>query len=135
MSIYLDRSHQLRDDPTTHYNCAQAVFIPFAEAKGLSFEAANAITANFGAGMRIASVCGAMTGALMALGLYGADDGPTVAAFFREMRNTHDGNIECKDLLSAYHAAGGRDKKPHCDGMVYQCVALVEQMLTEKGLL
>lgn len=36
MDELLLRSHELRDDPAVHYNCAQGVFIPFAEKKGLT---------------------------------------------------------------------------------------------------
>ena len=35
MDELLLRSHELRDDLAVHYNCAQGVFIPFAEKKGL----------------------------------------------------------------------------------------------------
>lgn len=135
MSTYLDRSRALRDDPTTHYNCAQAVFLPFAEAKGISTQQAFAISANFGAGMKMASVCGAITGALMALGLYGMDDGPTITQFYKTLRERHNNHLDCKDLLSDYAQRGGKVKKPHCDGMVFECVELVEEILTEKGLL
>lgn len=62
MSRYLDRARELREDPDVHYNCAQSVLIPFAEEAGLTAEQANAITANFGSGMKIGSVCGAITG-------------------------------------------------------------------------
>ncbi|MGN0363422.1 MAG: hypothetical protein ACI4ET_11335 [Bilifractor sp.] len=33
MTTIMQRSHELRDDPNIHYNCAQEVFIPFAEKK------------------------------------------------------------------------------------------------------
>ena len=58
----------LRADTQTHYNCAQAVMVPFAADMGLTREQANALALNFGAGMGCGSVCGAVTGALMALG-------------------------------------------------------------------
>lgn len=135
MSKFLDRSRALRDDPNVHYNCAQGVFIPFAEEKGLSAEVANAIGSNFGAGMKMASVCGAITGGLMALGLYGVEDGPTINRYYKRLRENHDGLMDCKDLLQAYHQRGGTMKKPHCDDMVYECVRLVEEILTERGLL
>lgn len=135
MSTYLDRSRALRDDPSIHYNCAQAVFLPFAEAKGMTTQQAFAISANFGAGMRMGSVCGAITGALMALGLYGMDDAPTIARFYKTLKERHGGHLDCKDLLAEYARNGGKAKKPHCDGMVYECVELAEEMLKERGLL
>lgn len=51
------------------FHCSQAVFAAFAEELGLSEEQALKIGACFGSGMRKGEVCGACTGALMALGL------------------------------------------------------------------
>jgi C_GCAxxG_C_C family probable redox protein len=52
------------------FNCAQAVFAPFAKAYGLGREEAMRIASSFGAGMgRMQETCGAVTGGLMALGL------------------------------------------------------------------
>lgn len=132
MSKYFDRAAELRAIVTPHYNCAQSVLLPFAEEAGLSQELAYQISANFGAGMKMAGTCGAITGGLMALGLYGVDDGPTVGAYFKRLRDNHQGYMNCADLLRLNREQGG-EKKPHCDDMVYECVALVEEILREKG--
>ena len=58
----------LRGCAEKHYNCAQAVLIPFAEDMGITRERAEALALDFGGGMGCGSVCGAVTGALMALG-------------------------------------------------------------------
>lgn len=134
MTEMMERSHALRDDTTTHYNCAQAVFIPFAEKKGLSSAQANAITANFGGGMRAGLTCGAITGGLMALGLYDAGDAEASTEFMRRMKSLHGGLSDCRDLLRE-EVHGPAEKKPHCDGMVYEAVEIVEEMLTARGLL
>lgn len=128
MTEMMERSHALRDDTTTHYNCAQAVFIPFAEKKGLSAEQAQAITANFGSGMRAGLTCGAITGGLMALGLYDAGDAEASTEFMRRMKSLHGGLSDCRDLLRE-EVHGPAEKKPHCDGMVYEAVEIVEEML------
>lgn len=134
MTEMMERSHALRDDTTTHYNCAQAVFIPFAEKKGLSSAQANAITANFGSGMRAGLTCGAITGGLMALGLYDAGDAEASTEFMRRMKSLHGGLSDCRDLLrEEVHSPA--EKKPHCDGMVYEAVEIVEEMLRARGLL
>ena len=99
MTEMMKRSHALRDDTTTHYNCAQAVLIPFAEKKGISAAQATAITANFGSGMRAGLTCGAITGGLMALGLYDAGDAEASAEFMRRMKDLHGGLSDCRDLL------------------------------------
>ena len=134
MTEMMERSHALRDDTTTHYNCAQAVFIPFAEKKGLSSAQAQAITANFGSGMRAGLTCGAITGGLMALGLYDAGDAEASTEFMRRMKSLHGGLSDCRDLLRE-EVHGPAEKKPHCDGMVYEAVEIVEEMLTARGLL
>lgn len=51
------------------YNCAQAVLSVFADDWGISPAAACKISSCFGGGMRMGATCGALTGALMALGL------------------------------------------------------------------
>ena len=132
MSKYMDRARELRAIVTPHYNCAQSVLLPFAPDAGVTEETAYLLSANFGAGMKRASVCGAITGGLMALGLHGVDDGPTIAAFHRRLRDNHQGELDCGPLLKA-NADLGREKKPHCDDMVFECVALVEEILREKG--
>lgn len=133
MDELMTRARQLRDDPNRHYNCAQAVFIPFAERKGIEHETANAIADNFGAGMRVGLTCGAITGGLMALGLYGAGDPQDAGEFIRRMAELHEGRTACHDLLSAeVHAAN--EKKPHCDNMVYEAVQIAEEMLTARGI-
>lgn len=134
MTEMMERSHALRDDTTTHYNCAQAVFILFAEKKGLSAAQAQAITANFGSGMRAGLTCGAITGGLMALGLYDAGDAEASTEFMRRMKSLHGGLSDCRDLLrEEVHSPA--EKKPHCDGMVYEAVEIVEEMLMARGLL
>lgn len=45
------------------FNCAQSVFVPFAEEYGLRSEDGNRISSSFGAGMgRTQETCGAVTG-------------------------------------------------------------------------
>lgn len=132
MSKYLDRAKELRAITAVHYNCAQSVFLPYAETMGYTEAQAMQIAANFGAGMRIASVCGAITGGLMALGICGVDDPAAVTAYFRKLRANHEGKIDCADLLKINKEQGG-EKKAHCDAMVYECVELVEELLKEYG--
>lgn len=80
------------------------------------------------------SVCGAVTGSLMALGFAGLNDPAAANALIRRVKETHGGLINCKDLLAA-SAARGEIKKSHCDAMICACVSLVEEILREKGKL
>ena len=133
MSDIMKRSEELRACQEPHYNCAQSVFVPFAEKAGMDTETAMKVTACFGSGMNMGSVCGAVTGGLMALGLCGAGDRETCQAFCRKIRENHDGLLDCRDLLRVNAEKGGA-RKPHCDGMVFEAVAVVEEFLAEKGI-
>ncbi len=91
------------------FHCSQAVFAAFAEELGLSEEQALKIGACFGSGMKKGEVCGACTGALMAIGLkYGQcvegdfksclkTDGLT-EKFLDEFKE-ENGSYLCKELL------------------------------------
>ena len=84
--------------------------------------------------MKMGSVCGAITGGLMALGMLGLDDPADANAFCRAVKENHEGYILCRDLLKINAERGGQ-KKPHCDAMVYEAVKLVEKMASEKNML
>ncbi len=133
MDEIMQRSRELRNDPARHYNCAQGVFIPFAERKGIDKETANAVTEHFGAGMRTGMTCGAITGGLMALGLYGTNSPRDAVEFIRRISDLHKGRTQCKDLLAA-EVSSAEHKKPHCDAMVYEAVQAVEDMLSARGI-
>lgn len=128
MSKYLDRAKELRAIVEPHYNCAQSVLLPFAEEAGFSEEQAMKVAVNFGAGMKRGSVCGAITGGLMALGLFGVDDAKSIGEYHSRLKENHAGYLDCVDLLRV-NKEQGREKKPHCDDMVYECVMLVEEIL------
>ena len=130
MGKYMDRAIELRNDPTRHYNCAQSVLAAFAPDAGMSAEDACRVSANFGSGMKMGGTCGAVTGALMVLGLYGIEDATAVGRLLRAVRDNHQGCLNCADLLRMNKEAGGK-QKPHCDGMVYECVAILEEMLAK----
>ena len=132
MSEYLEEAKRLRAITEIHYNCCQSVVVPFAEKAGISAETAYACGANFGAGMGIAATCGAITGALMVLGLCGVDDPSVSAEFFRRVKAKHEGCTNCADLLRI-NKEKGTSKKEHCDGMVFELVEIAEELLRENG--
>lgn len=120
-----EKAKALRSDQKVHYNCAQSVLIPFADECGVSEETAGCLGANFGSGMRMGSVCGAVTGALMALGAMGCGEEES-RKLLREFREKN-GCLDCVDLLRQAHERG-EERKCHCDRMVADCVALVEKL-------
>lgn len=131
MSKYLEKAKELRAIVTPHYNCGQSVVLPFAAEAGLTEAQALGICANFGGGLKRGAACGAITGGLVVLGLFGIDN---PAEYYQALRTSHDGMLECAELLRRNQELGG-ERKPHCDAMVFECVRLVEQLLRENGKL
>ena len=84
--------------------------------------------------MQMGSVCGAVTGSLLALGLAGVDDPQAANDLIRKVRENHDGLLNCKDLLRVNAEKGG-EKMPHCNAMIRECIGYVEELLREKGKL
>jgi len=132
MKDHLSHAEQLRASQDIHFNCAQSVLVPFAEECGLTEEQAFQVAANFGGGMNMAKTCGACTGALMALGSMGLGSKEICVRFLKRMKDNHDGMLDCADLLRV-NKEKGLPKKPHCDGMVYEAVKLVEEIMKEEG--
>ena len=125
MTNHMETAHALRGRTDVHFNCCQSVLVSFAADLGLTEEQAFALGSNFGAGMRMGSACGALTGALMALGLMGCDE-KKAAELLRRFRTAHDGAT----LLRASKDRG-EEKKAHCDGLVYEMVQAVEELTGE----
>lgn len=92
------------------YNCSQSVLSVFSEDFGLSTDSALKLASPFGAGISyMQETCGAVTGALMAIGLkFGKGENGTnedkeraykkSQYFFSEFRKIH-GSVRCRDLM------------------------------------
>ena len=119
----------LRADANVHYNCCQSVLLPFAQELGLTEEQAVALGAHFGSGMRHGGTCGALSGALMVLGLLGFDE-KQAAALVGSFRQAH-GVTHCAALLKASHDRG-IPRKQHCDGLVFEMVEALDRLLKER---
>ncbi len=92
------------------YNCAQAVFLTFAEDLGMEKETALRLSSSFGGGMGgLREVCGAVSGMLMVIGLAKGYTGKNVPQEKKEhyqriqrMAETfrkENGSIICRELL------------------------------------
>ena len=83
------------------YSCSQAICGTYSEEFGLSTEQAFKIASGFGGGMRMGQTCGAVTGALMVLGLkYGEKlkTSEQAAEFIKRYRERR-GEVSCRGLL------------------------------------
>lgn len=133
----------------SYFNCSQAVFTAFETEYGNSEELALKLATSFGGGARSGEMCGAVSGALMVLGLrYGhfiAENneqkqkayslGQEFVMRFKEVNNS----IVCRDLLG--YDLSKEDEfeiiaskglfKTICPNMVRDAVNILEQMLCE----
>ena len=125
-----ERAMELHRTVEPHYNCCQAAVIPFAEELGLDPDTFYRVAAQFGSGMRRGSVCGAVTGGLMALGLLGGD--AHRAAKFQRRFKERAGAMDCAELLKAAKE-NGEEKSAHCDRMVSIAVELVDEIMGKEG--
>ena len=132
--LAMERRSHFSPDGRPVYNCAQAVVCAFAEETGLDEETCRRMATYFRGGMQMGSVCGAITGGMMALGLMGVEDAGVLNGYYRKLKAAHDGMLECKDLLRANAERGG-EKMPHCNAMIRECVDYVEQILREQAKL
>ena len=128
--------------------CSQAVLAAFAEELELSEQQALKLGACFGGGMCKGEVCGACTGALMALGLKygqcepGADSrirSNHVTVRFLEQFSNENGSYMCRDLLGCDLTTqkGKEFALEHnlfsefCPKMVVSAAKIAEQLLNE----
>ena len=129
-------------------NCAQSVALAFQDLTGLSREQTMAVAGGFGGGVggSRAELCGAVSGAVMVLGLLnpgtGAEGKKRISALSREFRRRFEedfGKTRCGELLAARpgisektRAAGRLGITGHCDIMIVTAVEILEQMLSEQ---
>ncbi|MGA3287384.1 MAG: C-GCAxxG-C-C family protein [Bacteroidota bacterium] len=131
------------------FNCAQAVFTPFAKENGISESHALKIASGFGGGMgRLQATCGAVTGAYMAIGVkHGKSLGDTgdekkektyslVKTFDAEFRKIFSTTL-CRELLQCdlnteegkKYAADNNLTQKVCERCVQEAVKIVEKIL------
>ncbi len=132
----------------TGYNCAQSVLAALAAQAGLEPTAAIKLASSFGGGIaRRGQVCGAISGALMALGL--AANGASVddkeanyaraETFLQRFEQLHS-TILCRDLTGCdFTTPAGRQQAAErdihhtvCTLLVRDAVRIVMDMLSEQ---
>jgi len=129
------------------FNCSQAVLSVFAEDLALSKETALKVASGFGGGARNAQLCGAVTGAIMALGLkyYDIKQEPAKAkqavykkvVQFTDKFKAKNGSIVCKELLGCDISTEEGMKRVEeedlhnkvCSGLVEKAVEILEGMM------
>lgn len=126
-------------------NCAQIVFSYFAEKNGLDINKALKITSAFGGGMGKGDICGAITGAYMALGLiYGNDLENSDRSILKEKIKEFDLEFQkismerrCEDILGVNvgdkekvmeFAKKNPDFKAVCPKLVINSIKIIESL-------
>ena len=137
------------------YGCAQAVLMTFSDVTGFDADVAVRMASSFGGGMgRMREVCGAVSGALMVLGVAAgyADPADTAAksAHYARVREFADrfkarsgaGSIVCREILAGRgvpNEAGGEaeartdayyQKRP-CGELCAIAASVLQEMLDE----
>ncbi|MBR0218249.1 MAG: C_GCAxxG_C_C family protein [Clostridia bacterium] len=133
------------------YNCAQAVFCAFRDVTGMELDAAARLSSSFGGGMgRLREVCGAVSGALLVLGMLRGYDDPKdpdqkkahyalVQEFARRFQEKN-GTIICRELLENVPVTPGgvpEERTPDfyarrpCPRLVDDAAAILDEILAE----
>ena len=128
------------------YNCAQSVVEAFREDIGLDRETSRKAAAGFGGGLgRMAETCGAVSGAVIVLGLTCTEKDPAAAKAhtyekvkrFIETFTQYYSSVVCRDILGEdistedglkmAHDQGLFDKR--CNGIVKDSVKILKELI------
>ena len=122
------------------YNCAQSVLCAFSDLTGLDEKTSLAIAAGLGGGLRSGEVCGAVSGAVLVLGMLHPFTDSTdyeakqriaslaqeFCACFKDKYST----VRCNVLLT--RTAGEEKRYKYCPDYVRDCAQLLEEMIAEQ---
>jgi C_GCAxxG_C_C family probable redox protein len=131
------------------FNCSQAVFTAFAESAGLDKSISLKVAGGFGGGIGCSgNVCGALTGAVMAMSLHTGTADPADQTAKRQLyRNVHrlteeyklrTGSTICRDLMGFDISTPEGQKMAkvpgafdRCDDFVRIAAEILEEMLAQ----
>ena len=133
------------------YSCAQSVFCAFCGDMGMDLDTAARLASSFGGGMgRLRELCGALSGAQMALGYlrgYSDPEDPDAkSAHYQRVRELAErfraanGSLLCRELLKDVPVTPGGEPEKRtpeyyasrpCLRIVGEAAAILEQMLAE----
>lgn len=130
------------------YNCSQATFVSFADVSETNPKEMARIASSFGGGMgKMGEVCGALTGAFMAIGSKLGYSDPTdkasKAKHYELIREVADrfkakkGSIYCRDLLKLNETNPQESSRPtpkQCEHYVRFAAKLVDEVFQEHNI-
>lgn len=133
------------------FNCSQSVLAAFGDITGLSLQDSCNISGGFGGGAGTRELCGAISGAVMTLGVLTPVDladpvgsKKRTAALSREFQKRFQerfGALRCQELLEkktefteeTASAAVRLGVTGHCSVMIVTAVEILEEMLAERA--
>lgn len=132
------------------FNCAQSVLAAFADQIGMPEQELMSLAGGFGAGTGTGELCGAVSGAVMALGLLTpVDMEEPVTSKKRTMELSREFQkrfserfdaLRCSDLLKKKFTPDERTPAAremgvtgHCAVMIVTAVEILEEMLSERN--
>lgn len=121
---------EIRQEFLRGRNCAQCVLEEFGEETCFDIKETDRMAACFGGGMYMGQTCGAVTGALMAIGMAGG--GREQAEEFEKKFSENCGSCVCSELLSGMMPAAARESGRMlevCPGYVETAVRLLREIL------
>ena len=142
----MNRADRAVEEFFSGYSCAQAVLMAFAEEYGLSRADAARVATAFGGGIsHMRLTCGAVTGALMVLGLRfggGPETKPGTylrAQEFMQAFGREHGSLNCQELIGydlerPEKVAEAREKgifQTRCRGYVESAIRILGEMLED----
>lgn len=115
------------------FNCAQSVLLACNEYTGLDDNTALAISAGFGGGLRSGEVCGAISGAVMALGLVfpftDAEDAEAKAKIAELAKNCVS---KCKEEYPCVRCVELKANDVNCGQIIGRMAEIAEEMILKE---
>jgi len=118
-------------------NCAQSVVMAYADMFGVDEKTMFMVSEGFGAGMGMRSVCGAVTGMFMLLGLKNSSGNPEIITKAQTLKlvgeaaqkfKNENGTIICAELKSNDNSTG---KPVNCMKCIEDACKIFEETLSE----
>lgn len=152
MIIMSEKTRHATERFKSGFNCSQSVLSAFAEDFGLSRDSCLRLASPFGSGIaRMQETCGAVTGALMAIGLKygkgenGTEDDKTIAyrqsQFLVNEFKKRNTTICCRQLLDGYDMNSPQEMAKimeldlynnYCLKYIQDAVEITETILSDK---
>lgn len=149
----MSRGERAKEYFLNGYNCSQAVLLSFSDLTGVDENTLLRVAQPFGGGMgRLRLTCGAVSGAVMALGLItggrndaaGKNEAYANVQEFTKRFTAENGSVICGELLTgkgikaetspnAEKRTEGYYKKRPCPELCAQAADILEEYLKEKG--